>query len=90
MVETFYLYTFSNTHGAIATEKILKEADATIMPVPRVISASCGISVRIKPENFELAKSIMNDKSTLKTDEYDLYVITRDKETRLTEARKID
>ena len=50
MIENFYLYTFSNTHGAIATEKILKEAGATILPVPRVISASCGISVSIKPE----------------------------------------
>lgn len=90
MVETFYLYTFSNTHGAIATEKLLKEAGATIMPVPRVISASCGISVRIKPENLELAKSIMSEKSDLEPSEYELYVITRDKETRHTEAEKLD
>lgn len=90
MVETFYLYTFSNTHGAIATEKLLKEAGATIMPVPRVISASCGISVRIKPENLELAKSIMSEKSDLEPGEYELYVITRDKETRHTEAEKLD
>ena len=89
MIENFYLYTFSNTHGAISTEKILKEAGATILPVPRVISASCGISVRIKPENIELARKLMTEKSDLAPGEYSLYYMTRNKETKETSAEKL-
>ena len=45
MTEEYYLYTFESTHGAIATEKLLKALGCTVMPVPRHISTSCGISV---------------------------------------------
>lgn len=89
MIEEFYLYTFSNTHGAIATEKLLKEAGATILPVPRVISASCGISVRIQPDNIDLAKQIMEEKSDLKEGEYSLYFMTKNKDTKQTTAEKL-
>lgn len=89
MIEEFYLYTFSNTHGAIAAEKLLKELNVRIMPVPRVISASCGISVKVEPEKFEAAKALMNEKSDLKPDEYTLYYMRRNKETKETQAEKL-
>ena len=55
-MEEYYLITFESTHAAISTEKLLKPAEVTIMPVPRFISASCGISVRISPEKGMMQK----------------------------------
>ncbi len=81
MSEEYYLITFENTHSAIATEKLLAEAEVRVMPVPRFISASCGISVRIKPECFELAEEIFHRDSKLKPDEYALYHVIKDDES---------
>ena len=74
----YYLLTFESTHAAISTEKLLKPAGVTIMPVPRFISASCGISVRIKPEMREKAEEIFRTGSKLTPEEYAYYHVTRD------------
>ncbi|MDD5823199.1 MAG: DUF3343 domain-containing protein [Firmicutes bacterium] len=74
----YYLYTFASTHAAILTEKLLKPAESRIMPVPRFISASCGISVMIKPENKELAEKIFAEESELTAEEYAYYHIYKD------------
>ena len=74
----YYLLTFESTHAAISTEKLLKPAGVTIMPVPRFISASCGISVRIKPEKREEAESIFRESSKLSPEDYAYYHVTRD------------
>ena len=58
MTEEYYLYTFESTHGAIATEKLLKSLGCTVMPVPRHISTSCGISVRVAVDKFVSSKEI--------------------------------
>ena len=58
MTEEYYLYTFESTHGAIATEKLLKALGCTVMPVPRHISTSCGISVRVDVDKFGSSKEI--------------------------------
>ena len=58
MTEEYYLYTFESTHGAIATEKLLKALGCTVMPVPRHISTSCGISVRVAVDKFGSSKEI--------------------------------
>ena len=65
-MEEYYLFTFESTHAAIATEKLLKPADAVVMPVPRFISSSCGISIRINPENHKQAETLFRDNSRLK------------------------
>lgn len=65
-MEEYYLYTFESTHAAIATDKLLKPVGSVVMPVPRFISSSCGISVRITPEQHEAAEKLFADKSTLK------------------------
>ena len=74
----YYLLTFESTHAAISTEKLLKPAEVTIMPVPRFISASCGISVRIKPEKREEAEDIFRSGSKLRDEEYSYYHVVRD------------
>ena len=78
-MEEYYLITFESTHAAISTEKLLKPAEVTIMPVPRFISASCGISVRISPEKRDAAEDIFREKSVLKPEEYAYYHIRNDK-----------
>ena len=80
-MEEYYLLTFESTHAAISTEKLLKPAEVTIMPVPRFISASCGISVRIHPDRREKAEEIFKSKSRLSPAEYAYYHICIDKST---------
>lgn len=81
-MDEYYLLTFESTHAAISTEKLLKPAEVTIMPVPRFISASCGISVRIRPERKEEAEKIFREKSGLKPEDYAYYHIVRGEEIR--------
>lgn len=76
----YYLYTFASTHAAIQTEKLLKPAESRIMPVPRFISASCGIAVSIKPENRNKAESIFKAESGLGAEEYSYYHIWTDED----------
>ncbi len=80
-MEQYYLYTFSSTHAAIQTEKLLASAGARIMPVPRFISASCGIAIRIRPENSKLADQIMLGEGKLTLDQYAYYHISPNSET---------
>ena len=63
--EEYYLFTFESTHAAIATDKLLKPVGSIVMPVPRFISSSCGISVRIKTECHEEAEALFREKSKL-------------------------
>ena len=78
-MEEYYLITFESTHAAISTEKLLKPAEVTIMPVPRFISASCGISVRIRPDKREQAEAIFLAESRLRPEEYAYYHIRNNK-----------
>jgi len=74
-MQEYYLITFESTHAAIATEKLLKPAGVSIMPVPRFISASCGIAVRIHPEKRVQAEKLFESGSVLKSNEYAYYHI---------------
>jgi len=76
-MDEYYLFTFESTHAAISTEKLLKPAEVTIMPVPRFISASCGISVRVRPAKREEVEGMIRDQSQLTADEYAYYHIIR-------------
>lgn len=70
-MDEYYLYTFESTHGAIASHKLLKaEMDAVMMPVLREISASCGMAVRIAPENRDRSIELMKQNSEV---QFDLY-----------------
>lgn len=96
-MEEYYLYTFESTHAAIATDKLLKPVGSVVMPVPRFISSSCGISVRIAPENHEAAEQLFREKSHLKpfvdddTEcDYHYYHIKIDKENNNVDCNRVD
>lgn len=87
-MEEYYLYTFESTHAAIATDKLLKEVGSVVMPVPRFLSSSCGISVRISVDKHEEAERIFAEKSNLKpyrneddNFDYKYYYVQIDKST---------
>lgn len=70
-MDEYYLYTFESTHGAIASHKLLgAEMNAVMMPVLREISASCGMAVRISPEDRDKSVELMRQNSEV---EFDLY-----------------
>lgn len=56
--------TFDNTHHALRFEKTLKENDIklTIMPVPREVSASCGLSVKFNIDEFDKVRTLSAEK----------------------------
>jgi len=54
MNKEFYIIAFSSTHAAIKAEKKLKDKfKVDIIPTPREISASCGISIKFGAEDFD-------------------------------------
>lgn len=72
-MKDYYLITFESTHGAIASQKYLeKTMKIVIMPTLREISNSCGISIRVQPENYKEAAEKM-EKFTVK--DYHIYSI---------------
>lgn len=72
-MEEYYLFTFESTHAAIATGKLLKPAECIIVPVPRFISSSCGIAVRIRSDKKEEVEKLFKAGSKLTTDDYTYY-----------------
>ncbi|MBQ3404022.1 MAG: DUF3343 domain-containing protein [Oscillospiraceae bacterium] len=80
----YYVLTFDSTHDAISSEKLLKELlPIKVVPTPRVISASCGIAIRVEEELFEKLKALL-DEGRLSGNDYKLYHIYRTEERVLT------
>ena len=47
-----YVISFESTHGAIAARRVLdKSGMIKTIPVPRAISAACGIAISFEEEN---------------------------------------
>lgn len=63
MIENeFYVIAFDSTHLAIKTEKFLKsEVVIDMIPTPREISASCGLSVKFNIENQIKVLEVLKD-----------------------------
>ncbi|WP_028856895.1 DUF3343 domain-containing protein [Psychrilyobacter atlanticus] len=61
--EEFNLISFESTHMAIKSEKLLKEVDLDIriIPVPREITSSCGLSLRINPTDYKRSREILDE-----------------------------
>ena len=89
-MEEYYLLTFESTHAAISTEKLLKPADVRIMPVPRFLSASCGISIRISPDRRGDAEGIFRSESKLGPEEFAYYHVQIDKATKEVNCERIE
>ena len=59
----YKLLTFNTTHNAMLSEKILKESGYAIrlIPVPRSISASCGLAARVLTGDYKTAVEIIKE-----------------------------
>ena len=58
--DSYYTLAFDSTHMAVAAEKYLSARIAvSVMPTPRKITASCGISLRVELENGERLKILL-------------------------------
>lgn len=61
--EIFNLIAFNSTSNAIRAEKELKlnDIEVKVLPVPREITASCGLSIKIETEDLEKAVTILKE-----------------------------
>ncbi len=72
----YALIVFANTHSAISAQKILGEKlSVIIMPTLREISKSCGISVRVNPDDWQRASQLLLE-SGMSHDMYRIYSVT--------------
>ena len=87
MEEKFFVISFNSTHHAIKGEKLFKEHNLNIkmMPTPREITASCGLSIRFEEEDLEEVQSTI-DSSDLSIK--GIYEMKREEGVRL--AQKIN
>ncbi len=60
---SYCLIVFDSTHAAIAAERPLKALSPAVMPTLRAITASCGMSLRLKQEQTEQAQALMASSS---------------------------
>ncbi len=69
-----YVISFESTHGAIAARRVLdKSGMIRTIPVPRAISAACGIAISFEEENLDY---VMNQMKTLDIEgEYELHIL---------------
>ena len=83
-MEGYWLFAFDSPHAAIAAQRLLATCGAVVMPTLRSITASCGMSLRLKNETIEEAKQIMCA-SSIDPALYRLYRVEQEgKETRCT------
>ena len=56
----YYVAVFDSTHYALKFEKVIKGNGfkINIMPVPREITASCGISAKLEADEIEKIKEL--------------------------------
>jgi hypothetical protein len=57
--QAYWLFAFDSPHAAIAAQKLLAGLGAVVMPTLRSITASCGMSLRLKDEAIDEAKRII-------------------------------
>ncbi|WP_255467476.1 DUF3343 domain-containing protein [Raoultibacter phocaeensis] len=50
-----YLLAFESTHAAMAANRALASVQPVVMPTPRSITASCGMSLRFEAEDVDRA-----------------------------------
>jgi len=62
-MERYWLFAFDSPHAAISAQRLLSGCGAVVMPTLRSITASCGMSLRLRDETIENAKEIMKASS---------------------------
>ena len=66
--DSYYTLAFDSTHMAVAAEKYLSARIAvSVMPTPRKITASCGISLRIELEDSQRLMEALESNVSLVT-----------------------
>ncbi len=87
MDEKFYVVSFDSTHHAIRAEKLFKEHNLTVrmMPTPREITASCGLSIRFEEPDLKEVEDIINDEELDVKGKYEM-----NREDGVRTAQKID
>lgn len=66
-MEDYYFIAFGNTTGAMTAEDYLKKNNfyTTMIPTPREVTQSCGLSIKINPDNLDAIKELI-EKSAIK------------------------
>ncbi len=83
-MEGYWLFAFDSPHAAIQAQRLLSSCGAVVMPTLRSITASCGMSLRLRDESIEEAKLILRG-SSIDPALYRLYRVEQEgKETRCT------
>lgn len=62
MEHVYCLIAFDSAFGAVQAHKVLEEAgmSAHIMPTPREVTASCGLSLRLPPEDYRSVREVLD------------------------------
>lgn len=74
MDEKFYVVSFDSTHHAIRAEKLFKEHNLNVrmMPTPREITASCGLSIRFEEADLKEVEGIISDEELAVKGKYEM------------------
>ena len=81
-MESYWLFAFDSPHAAISAQRLLSGCGAVVMPTLRSITASCGMSLRLRDEWVDEAKALLRA-STIDPVLYRLYRVEQEgKETR--------
>lgn len=75
-MESIYVLSFESTHKALQAEKKLKEEGMNIMvmPTPREITASCGISLGFSLEKIEEVNALIKNEEI---DPFGIFKVTK-------------
>ena len=84
-MERYYLFAFDSPHAAISAQRLLDSCGAVVMPTLRSITASCGMSLRLRTDRIQKAQEIMHA-SAIDPSLYRLYLVEQEgQETKCTQ-----
>lgn len=61
MEKIWHILAFDSTHAAMAAQRLLAHLGPFVIPTPKEITASCGISLRMDPPSAAQAKEVLAD-----------------------------
>lgn len=84
MKEEFYVIVFESTHYAIAAEKLFKEQGYKfdIIPTPRQITHSCGLSIRLEKQDTKDIEKQMKDAKIIIKGIYEIQKISNERQAK--------
>lgn len=72
----YYLLTFDSTHDAMEFEDLLKdEFSIIVMPTLREITTGCGISIKVKEQEYEKALSKISSSKISNSAKFKVYLV---------------